>query len=272
MDLPQPYIGITGIVDEQDVATIAACVQVLHARHPHRRLMAGVLVSRKTLTHDVTTNRRYPVIEVVNDLLDAICQAGAWPVIHYNTRSNGNSLASELDILTGVCPMMQGIQLNVVTPDPAVVREFSMKCPGIKVILQINGSSLRATGLTPHAYALGHPGIKHALLDFSGGTGRVFSSTVSDTIMETYYPLTEQGVRLGLAGGMGPGCKERLVDLGVHLMGHGGDPDILLRDLSFDAESGVRIPVPDPIEGEHYQDRLDHDKAVAYVEAVCQVI
>jgi hypothetical protein len=269
MTLAAPYIGITGITDVEDVGTVRECVAVARSLVPTHRVMAGVLVSRKTLIGEVVTNRRYPDINGVNGLLGACLDVGAWPTVHYNTRSEKDQLLVELEILHGHCPAMQGLQLNVVTPYPATVREFCLSHPEIEVILQINGSSIKATGLTPRSYAMVYRGPKHALLDASGGTGRVFSPDVADTLLETQYSLAELGVRMGLAGGLGPGCQSRLTAIRNSLATYRG---FNLRDLSLDAESGVRVPVPDPIEGEPYQDMLDRNKALAYVKDVSAAI
>lgn len=266
MASPIPYIGITGIVDDNDIATVRACVgKILGIRGAASHvLMAGVLVSRKTLTHDVTTNRRYPIIEVVDDLLRSCGSVSAWPVVHYNTRSKGDVLATELDMVVETCPSMRGIQLNIVSPDVSVVCKFAVKYPEVQVIIQINGSSLRATGLTPRGYAMGYPGIKHALLDLSGGNGKAIDPSVaSRDILEACFPLRNNGVRLGIAGGLGPLNPELSAVLNECL-----PSGITPRDLSYDAESGVRVPVPDPIEGEPYQDVLDRDCALAYVESI----
>ena len=283
---PVPYIGITGIVTPDDLDTVRECVRVVRDKcptlvpqtdEPTHRFMAGVLVSRKTLTGQPTTNRRYPKIEVVNDLLEACLGHGAFPVVHYNTQSRGAEFARELEQLVKLLPHMRGLQLNVVCPDPDVVQNFTMGSGHrVEVILQINHTSLVRTGKTyqPCDYALNYckssnGGISHALIDASGGRGKLFDQSTADRIIETIHRLKDRGVRLGLAGGLGPDCGEALDNLKAGLAGHGGDPDIELVDISFDAESKVRVPVPDPIEGEKYQDMLDRTKSLDYVCAVC---
>lgn len=288
---PVPYIGVTGIVTPDDLETVKECVRTLLDKcptvpggDPSHRFMAGVLVSYKTLNGRPTTNRRYPKIEVVNDLLDACLGHGAFPVVHYNTQSKGDELAREMGQLVKLLPHMRGLQLNVVCPDPEAVRSFTEGVgQRVEVILQINHTSLVKTAVPPAKlghpcdYALGYArwsgaGISHALLDASGGNGRLFDQRTADKIIETIDNLKDRGVRLGLAGGLGPECADALDDLKAGLAGHGGDPDIELLELSFDAESRVRVPVPDPIEGEKYQDMLDRTKAVEYVATLCAAL
>ena len=288
---PLPYIGITGIVTPDDVLTVKDCVRVVQDHcptgqdgAPTHRFMAGVLVSYKTLTGQPLTNRRYPPRTEVETLLAQCLAAGAFPVIHYNTHAKGEALARELEQLCLEFPSVRGLQLNLVCPDPEVVRSFtSGPHRGVEVILQINHTSLvksakpPATIGHPRDYAMGYvrwsdAGISHALLDASGGKGKLFDRRTADTIIETLDYLKEQGVRLGLAGGLGPDCGPALYDLRAGLAGHGGDPDIELKELSYDSESRVRVPVPDPIPGEKYQDMLDRTRAVNFVSVLSSAL
>jgi hypothetical protein len=284
---PVPYIGVTGIVTPDDLDTVRECVRTLRDNcptvlggDPTHRFMAGVLVSHKTLNGLPTTNRRYPARTMVETLLKGCMEAGAWPVIHYNTHAKGDALALELEQLCKDFPSMRGLQLNLVCPNPEVVKSFaSDPTRRVEVILQINHTSLVKSAVPPAKighpcdYAMGYSGISHALMDASGGRGKAFDPVeTADTICGTIDTLSKSGVRLGLAGGLGPECSSLLEDLKAGLWGYEGDPDIELRELSFDAESRVRVLVPDPIEGEKYQDMLDRTKCIAYVAAVCAAL
>ncbi len=266
MTIAQPYIGITGVVCDADVLTIAECAAIVRRRAPSHRLMAGILVSAKTLRGEATTNRRYPLYGDVDRLARAIDYAGAWPVIHYNTRATGDELASELRTLV-TDNEIGGVQLNVVSPDPAVVRRFAETFTDVEVILQINRGALGASPVPADAmvYTRAYPGVRHALLDLSAGNGAVVDVKFAARVARA-WPLFNTGARLGVAGGLGPECALTLGEL----------RDVLdydrFSELSFDAESRVRVPVADPIEGERYQDALDHDKAILYVNAVCDAL
>ena len=267
--IPIPYIGITGIVTQGDVETVRECATLVRTHVPTHRLMAGVLMSYKTLTGQTTTNRRYPLRTHVETSLKACLDAGAWPVIHYNTHAKGADFARELEILSKDFPTMAGIQLNVVCPDREAISSFvSDPHRGVEVILQVNGTSLRKTEWNACSYIGWYDDISHALLDASGGNGKLFSPGTAEVIAETYPHAVEDGVRLGLAGGLGPDCGPALENLQELLVPHG----ISLRDLSFDAESRVRVPVSDPIPGEKYQDTLSHTASLMYVRAVIKAL
>jgi hypothetical protein len=188
-------------------------------------------------------------------------------VIHYNTRATGDDFAAELTVLRNLCPSMRGVQLNVVSPDPAVVRHFAETFTDVEVILQINRGALGASPVPADAmvYTRAYPGVRHALLDLSAGNGAVVDVKFAARVARA-WPLFNTGARLGVAGGLGPECALTLGEL----------RDVLdydrFSELSFDAESRVRVPVADPIEGERYQDALDRDKALAYVNAVCDAL
>ncbi len=259
-----PYIGITGIVTPGDVATIASCVALAPASH---RLMAGVLVSAKTLRGERVTSRRYPHASRVEALLAGCAEAGAWPVVHYNTRAEGEVFGLELALLCSLFPSLRGVQLNVATPDHRVVADFVRSHPGVEVIVQINRAALCATPRPVDAihYANAYDSAHHALLDLSGGTGAPVDGSLAARIARAWGAFNV-GPRLGVAGSLGPGAGESLAalrdDAGAEAFAA----------LSFDTETGVRSPVADPTPGEKHQDALDADKARAWVALAARAI
>ena len=72
--------------------------------------------------------------------------------------------------------------------------------------------------------------------------------------------------RLGVAGGLGPDAGAILAVLRAE-----ADPGSFA-SLSFDAESGVRSPVPDPTPGEKHQDALDAEKTRAWVRVAADAV
>jgi len=248
----ESYIGITGIVTDEDVETARLCAGLVPAP---RVLMAGVLVSAKTRLGQATTNRRYPASAEARRLVVALASF-ATPVAHYNTRSRGLLLAAELDALLEQVPAARGVQLNVVRPDGDAVEVFQRAHPEADLILQVNGSSL--TSRTPDAvrrYVDSYPTANHALLDMSGGRGTAIDPTWAAAVLRHWT----SAARPALAGGLGPDCADILHAVVA------GAPGVA---FSTDAESGVRVPVADPLPGERHQDRLDRDRALAYVRAV----
>lgn len=248
-----PYIGVTGIVTDDDVAIVR---QLVPLAAPFR-LMAGVLVSHKTLHGEPTTNRRYPPIQRVTGLLVACADAGAWPVVHFNSRENSReNLQDDLIDLQIKAREMKGLQLNVTKPNIDVVRWFfEEQRAKVEFILQVNRSSVdEPTVDAALRYIDQYEGIAdHALLDFSGGTGKELDPLV---VRETLRGWRSQATP-GIAGGLGP-KQNRLIATSLH-----GVPANL--PVSVDAESKLRIPVCDPIPGENYQDQLSGVMACDYV-------
>ena len=264
MSAPLPYIGVTGVVTPGDVATMRACVDLAPPSH---RLMAGVLVSAKTLRGEWAASRRYPHASRVEALLAGCADAGAWPAVHYNTRAEGEVLGLELWSLCNLFPSMRGLQLNIARPAPAVVREFARARGGVEVIVQVNRAAIGNDPVAASAviYANKYAGARHALFDLSGGTGAAVDAAFAARVTRAWR-LLGGAPTLGVAGGLGPNAGELLAALraecGPRTFG----------ELSFDAESGVRSPVADPTPGEKHQDALDAGKARAWVTLAARAI
>lgn len=261
----KPYIAITGICNQTDVAAVASALQAVPVT---RRLMAGVLVSAKTLAKYSVPNRRYPPIGQVPQLLVSLDAAGAWPAVHFNTRSL-EPLDLQLDDLVTKCGAVRAIQLNVAHPIEAQLVRFRAKHPQIEIILQINGGSLDER--TPAAvieYVDQYVGIiDHALLDLSGGSGQPFDIEWVASVLQEWHPYFCMGdIAPGVAGGLGPNCGPALAELWLRL------GPWAQAWLSVDAESGLRVPVADPIPGEKGQDALSAERVLGYVKTVAKVM
>lgn len=269
MTIAQPYIGVTGVVSRDDVRTIAECAAIVRNRAPSHRLMAGVLVSSKTLREEWSPNRRYPVYDDVEGILAAVRNVGAWPVIHYNTRSEGAALGAELLTIAMDNDDLTGVQLNIAAPHVPVLREVADEFPGIEFILQLKRSAIVDANVSAWAvprYAQSYSALAaHALLDFSEGDGVPIEPMYAARVVR-HWNEAMGTTRLGIAGRLGPDCAETLHTIRESV---GADR---FAELSFGAESGVRVPVADPRPGEKCQDALDHDKALAYVNAVCDAL
>lgn len=260
----QPYIGVTGLVTSEDVHKVTDAWNSMCHLAPGHRLMAGVLVSAKTLRGEATASRRYPPVGRVPGLVAACREAGLWPVLHYNTREIG-TLGEQVDRLVATAGVVGGVQFNVVCPDLHALRRLRW-AHGREVILQVNGGSVATLGEHRWAgrqYAGLYAGVaSYALFDLSGGTGRPFSVAwaareLSADGAEGLWRLW--GISPGVAGGLGPGCADALADLRTRI-GSG-----LAGSLSVDAESGLRVPVDDPTPGEKHQDRLSAGKVRGYL-------
>ncbi len=258
----RPYIGITGIVTAADLSVVRDCCALMPWSH---RLMAGVLMSAKTLRGEPTESRRYPAAAQVEAILATCERYGAWPVVHYNTRAVGEALAFELALLSSrLFPSMRGLQLNVVRPDPGVMREFAARHPAVEVIAQMNRAAFGDPPAPADAiiYARDYPNAAHALLDLSGGRGADIDTAFAARVARAW----PHNARLGVAGGLGPGAGPVLASLREAI---GAER---FAALSFDAESRVRVPVADPTPGAKHQDALSRSAALAWVATAAKAI
>jgi hypothetical protein len=258
---PPSYIGITGFTTLEQLALFGA------PRRGTRPIMAGVLLSATTAQGRATTNRRYPHIRQVADLLDAL-RCVAWPVIHYNGPAETmRTILAEVvaRVSTTAAP---GIQLNVRRPRREDVAAVADLVGAAQVIVQVNGASLASR--TPEAVAayIGqYEGLAgHALVDFSGGMGRPMDLPwVVDCLVQVTDRVHQGGITLGIAGGLGPGAAMApLAELRRALVA--ADRSDVFSCLSIDTETLVRRPVLDPIVGEKHQDVLDLALAVQYLQ------
>jgi len=294
----KPYIGITGVVTPGDVATIRACVPLVPPSH---RLMAGILVSAKTLVGGATTSRRYPDASRVESLLAACADAGAWPVVHYNSRAEEGVFGVELAMLRERFPSMRGLQLNVTNPQPFPVEAFARQNRGVELILQVNRAAMPSLASTRagdtydrhcarclvadevSAYAARYYGVAHLLLDASAGEGVPLDHDLAGTVIgRNGDEWRDRGRRVGIAGRLGPDSADALASVAMALKvaaanrvlcTDGADRfEVTLADLSYDSETGVRSPVADPTPGEQHQDALDNAKARAWVALAARAV
>ena len=82
----KPYVGITGVVNEQEVLAVMKEFEnsgyTLKSRHLP---MLGFLVSLKTLNGQETSNRRYPEFKNLRHLVERT-KNKIFPMIHYNSK------------------------------------------------------------------------------------------------------------------------------------------------------------------------------------------
>ena len=250
-------IGVTGIVFGDDVETMRLASKLAPETHT---LMAGILVSGKTMAGEFTSNRRYPAVDTIPKLISELKEF-SWPVIHYNTSGKEDPLQTQLSNLVTRFPGIGGIQLNIVRPDWMEMKAFHEIHPDIPLILQINKSSVGSMELSLTLEYLRRYGrtIGSAILDMSGGRGVGLDTDWTTNVLR-WWP--NSAIRASIAGGLGPDCGPILQKIHKSLDAPG------LGIVSIDAESGVRVPVTDPIEGADYQDKLSPEKVLAYVGAV----
>lgn len=259
----RPYTGVTGFVTNQDIEIAKWAGQRVPSGHC---LMAGILVSHKTLTGVPVTNRRYPTIEQARKILTALKEEGnIWPVAHYNTSGCKDPLCFQLLRLVRDLPGISGIQMNIVKPRYEDLLTFKEACPDVSLILQVNSSSVPSSevGDTTH-YIRTYEGIvDYALLDLSGGRGKVVSMDWVSKILK-HWPT--DSIRPGIAGGLGPDCGPLILSLKDKF------PLLDLSEICFDSESNIRIPAENPLPETDYQDDLSGDLVLKYLNAVVDTL
>lgn len=254
----RPYVGVTGFVhvrEAQAMAAVAAgfCEQIGY------RFMGGVLVSAKTLRGEATESLRYPSIEEAERVLAGLGFAGAWPVAHFNTRATGAELIGEVAALLRALPSARGVQLNVPNLTRETVETLRRAHPSVEFIAQVRatqpGEILRT--------ASDLRWVDFALCDASQGQGRALDLSTMGTMLRTARSYFDVVPNLAVAGGLGPASGDTVYDLAVLAAP---------RDLSFDAEGQLRMPVEGADGARKHQDSLAVVKATYFVSVVTSEI
>ena len=257
---PLPYIGITGPVTREEVD--ALCREFADTSNhpapnqPTHLPMLGFLVSYKTLHGQTTTNRSYPAIEKIPELV-AQLPPSVLPMIHYNSREI-ETLAEQITKIfdagmyaTGLC---RALQLNIVWPDAEQIGEIKNKFPAMRIVFQASQKAMESR--TPKEIAEGIQSygdvFSYVLIDPSSGKGIEFdvehSLAVYNAVRDKLPNLT-----VGFAGGFtGENVAERVKQIAQR---------IGTKDFCIDAEGGLR----DKITQEYGDDILNLTKAGAYI-------
>lgn len=272
MKRPAPYLAATGFVRPYEMAALAAQLRAATgsprgAFAPHyapRRLVAAVLVSAKTLRGVAVENRRYPTLDTARAIVDCAHEHGFLGAVHYNTRAHGDDLSAELAALGQAIPRLRMLQVNVERPSPGAIRGFRERWPDVEIVLQLNGATRGGDGAWDAAFVYASV-IDHVLLDLSRGEGRDLNvARTAHDVIEDAPIFHGAGVRVGVAGGLGPDARPVLDQLRTAV---GRGP---FDALSFDAESRLRVPSPEALSGAKQQDDLDVTKVGAWFELFAQ--
>jgi len=259
----KPYVGITGPVNIQE--TMDICNEFYEAGYtmktPHIPML-GFLVSYKTLNGQGTKNRRYPPINELPELLQAV-NGKALTMIHYNSREM-NSLSDQIfklfdDIYEeNLC---RSLQLNIVWPDIEQITKIKENYPKMNIVFQLSHKATE--GKIPREISEGvkYYGdlLDYVLIDPSGGRGMPFHLKSS---IEIYKELRKQcpGLTIGFAGGFdGENVAPRLKELVQHTEE---------TNFCIDAEGGLR----DKITSEYGDDVLNIEKARKYLQNASSVL
>lgn len=229
------YIGVTGFMAPQEVRAALRCF----SGSPTHKLMAGILVSSKTLAGK--TNRwpgRYPKIERIGEIFQE--HPAAVNLIHYNT-DEPNTLSGQLLRLEVAGPYMHGFQLNVAWPSIGEIETFHEATDfkqrivlqiGRRAIEEVENSPEKLTDMVYHYVGI----VEDILLDPSGGKGQPFDIEKAGVFLRA---IASRGfeINLGIAGGLGPDS--------LHLV----EPFLeKFPQLNIDAEGRLRDPENDDLD------------------------
>ena len=249
-----PYIGITGFMSPEEIRQFPR----QYAALPGHALMLGVLVSQKTMDGEPPGNpRRYPPLREIGEILLGARHFFPHPplsLVHFNSRTFDlvGQIARLLLRLGSVC---NGVQLNVVWPQPDVIAELRDTAPRHEIVMQIGPVALENVEYDPEAVARRvaewYEGkIDAVLVDLSGGRGLPFDLERGAPIVRALRRACPT-LPIGVAGGL---CAETLPALAPLL-----DE---FPDLSLDAEGRLRDD----------QDNLDLVKSVAYLDEAARLV
>jgi hypothetical protein len=218
-----------------------------------RMVMIGVLASAKTLRG--LANRwphRYPTLSNLAGIFPD--HPLAFNLIHYNTNSPDLLYQQLLEITPLAGPHIHGYQLNIPWPPASQLRDFRLKYPRLKIVLQVSTQSLdmidhSAEGLISKLREEYVGLVDYALLDPSAGSGLSLDPAWARRYLQALHE-TNLGIGMGVAGGLSPATLDLV--------------EPLVRDfpeLSIDAESLLRDE----------NDDLNVDLAKAYIRRALEL-
>jgi hypothetical protein len=259
----QPYLGITGATtaDEARAISIQTNSTVFPSDRSHLP-MQGFLVSAKTLSGESTTNRRYPPVAKLPELL-ASSGIETLRMIHYNSRQT-DSLSKQIQILfdplynSALC---RSLQLNIPWPPIAEIGKIKESFADLLIVLQISRGMLDADRAQTLAKKVEdyRDLISYALIDPSGGRGERFDLDQSVTLfleLNSKFP----DLTVGFAGGLN---DENVAQRAQALKSAIGSSN-----FSLDVEGGVRNKCSDV----YGDDLLDLKKCRGYIQSAFSAI
>jgi hypothetical protein len=208
----KPYVGITGFMSQEEVSTIG---NLYPPDSSGPLIMFGFLMSEKTLNGqpDKWPNR-YPPRESLFKLFSR--HPSGMNIIHYSS-DNPNKLLLQLLSMVGLYwsghPLagdLDGFQLNIAWPSPAIIeefRKFTNERKHFTVILQIGSKALQAVNNSPIELARRLKAYEdladYILIDSSGGRGELVDI---EKLRSYFWALDDFGITekmgIGFAGGL----------------------------------------------------------------------
>lgn len=204
-------------------------------------LMLGLMMSRKTLRGIPSRwTDIFPKKKTIASIF--VDHPAAYNCVHYADYDDETTLTDLLEAREWGGLHLRALQLDMIWPDPAMLKEFRRIHPEIELVLQVGGKALDAEENDSKKVSARIAGydrvIDYVLLDKSMGKGKGLDAKFLAPFVERIErDLPDLGI--AVAGGLGPDSVELLRPL--------------LADrpyLSFDAQSKLRPSgnAEDPLE------------------------
>lgn len=205
--MDSPYIGVTGFRSLEDTGFALTSFQGILSglgRARAYRLMVGVMMSFKTLTGLPTKWAEvFPPKEGIADIF--IEHSLLFNALHYADYDDNTELSHLLEAVSFGGEHIQGLQLDMVWPDPGMVIAFRKEYPDVLLVLQVNGRALEIAHDDPMRVVsrLAEYGdsVDFVLLDKSMGQGLGMDA---EALIPFAHAIRSMGKRVAVAGGLGP--------------------------------------------------------------------
>ena len=229
---PNAYIGITDFEDKSQVEAMLTVLREASWGRFVRKLGVGVMMSYKTL-NDLPSKfscvfpRKKWIAEIF--LADSL----AYNILHYADYEGIDVLKNLTEAVEWGGPNLHAIQLDMVWPEPEIIRQFRELHPDVQLIIQINQSALLQVDYDPIRLAdqlkeYG-PSLNGALLDMSMGRGVAMSWLELLPYLACLHINLPQ-LQLVVAGGLGPDSLNLVQPL----------LDCFVPEISIDAQAQLR--------------------------------
>lgn len=217
--ITKPYIGVTGITHPDQTNRI-----VRSLTRSDYVLMAGILVSSKTLAGIPSTRfpERYPM--KVRHIVEGTQSERVLKIIHYNGPNDPASFSADLTYMHNSWGTnrygIHGYQFNMVWPSVEVLARYKDVMSEKIIIVQAGEEALRVVNNDPRAmvkrlstYPYGVVDV--VLIDPSGGKGKPFNPGFVAPFVKAIAE-SDLNLSVAIAGGLGPNSVqnlERLIEL-----------------------------------------------------------
>lgn len=224
--MSKPYIGVTGFTKPSETAEIINSLPI----NPERKVMFGVLMSKKTLFGKPAGNpKRYPKREIIPQIFPN--HRAALNLIHYNSDTDRELHKELFQVINNGGPFADGIQLNIPWPSLEELERFKSVYDKAIIVLQVGTKAFKMVNESPdellekiHSY---RDVITHVLIDMSGGRGIALDKGLVFALLPYIQSMQILSV---VAGGINENNFHTLVrPIAKHFP-----------QTSFDIESGAR--------------------------------